>query len=67
MPDSEKPHQNKIENYYWSSDQYLYYEDYNLPGLKYTPPAIREQYQISLWKVDQYGIVRIKDKYLSLL
>ena len=34
-------------------------------AMDYYPPVTYEKYQISIWKFDCHGIVKIKDKYFT--
>jgi hypothetical protein len=34
-------------------------------GFEYQPSIIREKMQISLWKIDNYGVVKTKDLYFT--
>ena len=34
-------------------------------GNMYVPPAFRCNYQISIWKTDEYGVVKIQEKYFT--
>ena len=38
------------------------YFDIQYQGFRYTAPFMVEKYQISLWKVDNYGVVRVKER-----
>lgn len=33
--------------------------------LTYTPPIAREEYQLSIWKVDAHAVYKIKDQYFT--
>ena len=37
-----------------------------IEGIEYQPPIMRCKYQISIWKFDQYGLVKIKDRYFNI-
>jgi hypothetical protein len=34
-------------------------------GFQYTPPPIKHKYEISIWKTDSYGVVKIKSSYFT--
>ena len=34
-------------------------------GISYQPPGIRDRYQISIWKFDPHGMVKVKDRYFT--
>ena len=36
-----------------------------IEGVEYRPPIIREKFQISLWRVDDYTCVKTRDKYFT--
>ena len=62
VPADEQPFMDPIE----SSYSQKYYSDYYTSGvygdLVYKPKILREKYQISLWKIDMFGVVRVKDR-----
>ena len=39
-----------------------WYFDIQYQGFRYSAPFMVEKYQISLWKVDNYGVVRVKER-----
>jgi hypothetical protein len=61
LPENLKPDSpnNHIYSYNDSSDCYgEHFKDY-------VPPIAREAFQISLWKYDNFGLVKIKDRYFT--
>jgi hypothetical protein len=34
-------------------------------GFQYTPPPIKHKYEISIWKTNSYGVVKIKSSYFT--
>jgi hypothetical protein len=34
-------------------------------GFEYDSQILREEFQISLWKVDRFGVVKTKDRYFT--
>ena len=59
IPEEEKPH---FEFYDYRSREIGLYFDIQYQGFRYTAPFMVEKYQISLWKVDNYGVVRVKQR-----
>lgn len=34
-------------------------------GYRYTPPPIKHQYELSIWKTDSYGTIKVKSSYFT--
>lgn len=50
---------------YQTTDTAYWYPKSPFRTIEYQPKCIREKYQISLWKVDSFGVVKIKDSYIT--
>lgn len=63
IPEDEKL---QTENLYDAmSDKISWYPKLPFREIEYRPPLIREKLQLSLWKIDNYGVVKIKFKYFT--
>lgn len=59
--DSEKP---KYETVTYSESDYLNFnQDCTFEGVSYQPDILRNKYQISLWRCDQFTCVKTKYNY----
>lgn len=63
IPDTEKVLTES--NSYAMTDYATYYARKNYKGIEYQPKIIREKLQISLWRMDAYGVVKTKDRYFT--
>ena len=60
LPENEK--QNQQEAMFMNTNSNSAYFNWGINDIYAQPPMLREMYQISLWKVDDFGIVRVKDR-----
>ena len=59
IPDKESTY---FESGFESYRNIDWYFDIQYQGFRYTAPFMVEKYQISLWRVDYYGVVRVKER-----
>jgi hypothetical protein len=50
---------------YIPSDYISWAPNKKYKGFDYRPPIIREKLQISIWKIDRFGVVKTKEKYFT--
>lgn len=63
IPESEKNKKNDFDSL---SYEYKYWNPaYNHLDVQYIPRIMRSKFQISIWKVDHHGVVKIKDRYFT--
>jgi hypothetical protein len=63
IPENEKL---KTENHTYAMTDYIsWYPKQPFREIEYRPPMIREKLQLSLWKIDNYGVVKVKFKYFT--
>lgn len=63
-PEDEKLNTNNFQNDTTVGLSSLY--DISVFGdVKYEPPITKEKYQISIWKIDEFGMVKVKDRYFT--
>ena len=63
IPDTEKMNTNSVT--YAETDYCSWYPKQPFINVEYQPAIIRSKFQLSLWKVDVYGCVKVKDNYIS--
>ena len=55
-----------IEDFTYSNDNYFYtYFKSKYKGFEYQPLFLKHQFQISLWRFDEYGASKVKDEYFT--
>ena len=62
VPENEKLSINETKNYV-DSISTSYYWKQKFEELEYQPPIIRKKFQISLWRIDEYGVVKTRSRY----
>lgn len=63
IPENEKL--DTTEHTYAPSEYYSVNTKKKFQELEYKPAIIREKFQISLWRVDDFGLVKTKDRYFT--
>ena len=63
IPDNEKLSRESVT--YMPSEYISWAPKKKYKGFEYRPPIIREKLQISLWRVDRFGVVKTKSKYFT--
>ncbi|CAI2365026.1 unnamed protein product [Moneuplotes crassus] len=63
IPDNEKIVYETRQNGYY--DYVSYNNELKYNEVSYEPPILREKYQISLWRCDQFTCVKTKDRYFT--
>ena len=60
IPEDEILDKKKFES---TNSAYIGYKSKQMfENLEYQPPTMREKFQISLWRIDEYGIVKTKSR-----
>ena len=61
FPESETSEQS--DNLFFNGSYEISGFDAKFKDLNITPPLLREKYQLGIWKFDNFGVVRIRDRY----
>lgn len=60
IPDNEKLSKQSTD--YYNTDYIYYYSNQKFEDIEYKPPVMKEKFEISLWRIDEYGVSKTKSR-----
>lgn len=60
IPENEKLSKQSTD--YYNTDYIYYYWNQKFEDIEYKPPVMKEKFEISLWRIDEYGVSKTKSR-----